>query len=293
MKRCLEAGGRHGGHMCGAAIPRRPPASWACGPPPRAPAAGRRPRRARGAAEGGRRSEVGEVGSEYAPWTATRFTSRCILCNDFDAAGGDTARCDSTGASMTPQHRGALRTWRVAAAVRCVAPARGGASSIQAHQLDQAPSSVAHQLSRPPWASWARPCPRHHCCGRRCPRRDAASSSLSSPAHEGGTKGSLSNGQAARREAGGRQAGGRREAGGRQAGGRREARAGPGAKTAKGRGVAMCGGAAARLLVLLLLVVLLLPVLPLRLVLRVAVAVAVRAARPLTLLLLLLLLLLL
>ena len=91
MQRLLEAGARHGGHMCGAVIPRRPPASRGGA---REPARPRRRRGARGARwrtevgrSDGRRSEVGgrrsEVGSEDAPWTATRFTSRRIRCNDF------------------------------------------------------------------------------------------------------------------------------------------------------------------------------------------------------------------
>ena len=68
MQRLLEAGARHGGHMCGAVIPRRPPASRGGA---REPARPRRRRGARGArwrtevgrsdgrTVGGRRSEVG------------------------------------------------------------------------------------------------------------------------------------------------------------------------------------------------------------------------------------------
>jgi len=63
MQRLLEAGARHGGHMCGAVIPRRPPASRGGA---REPARPRRRRGARGARwrtevgrSDGRRSEVG------------------------------------------------------------------------------------------------------------------------------------------------------------------------------------------------------------------------------------------
>ena len=68
MQRLLEAGARHGGHMCGAVIPRRPPASRGGA---REPARPRRRRGARGARwrtevgrSDGRRSEVGGRRSE-------------------------------------------------------------------------------------------------------------------------------------------------------------------------------------------------------------------------------------